>query len=634
MRKFIVSLLAVCLLMSAFVQPIGNMLHAQEVNEETQGEAVSASGKIKVEIISTETLEKEENFKLQLSKNGYDSEKVISLKVNEDDNLNSDGRVEFSNLEDGNYTLTITSVTNKYQEYRQDFVVEGLEYTIQLSAGEMEVDTQQKAHPGVLCYRMYGEEELLEILHEIEKNTKSLTYDLNQDGVVNLLDLQLFSTSYTANPKENILSTIETSIPSSIVKPEHADNVEVKSGSLDQLFSEETQESVQLATKEPISVEKPLEVSFTLGKDDKTVPLAGVTIQPGGSENQISGGSILVETQDGVEEEYTIISAKDRAVFARTAKTAILNDDGSISVDFGGQIAVKKVTIKVTSTTAQSGNLVEISKVEFVNDMENKIPEPELNIPSALQAKAGNKEFTLNWSKENNITGYEVSVRTESGKEELLSTTKNSITISQYNNNKLKNGETYKVKVRSVNGSWKSPFSEEISVVPVTDKKPDAPDNLVVKGAYKTLELSWKKMEDTDSYNVYYKKESEASYNKISGIESNSYQLTNLEDKTTYMVYVTGVNALGEGEKSLTAKATTKSLKPANLPLYKEINANKGEGNVSEHVVSATHSHGNMVGSKLDNSSKKTALGLFDNDFSSYLQVNDWDNGVSQTKGY
>ena len=91
----------------------------------------------------------------------------------------------------------------------------------------------------------------------------------------------------------------------------------------------------------------------------------------------------------------------------------------------------------------------------------------------------------------------------------LYKTTKNSITISQYNNNKLKNGETYKVKVRSVNGSWKSPFSEEISVVPVTDKKPDAPDNLVIKGAYKTLELSWKNMDDTDSYNVYYKKESD-----------------------------------------------------------------------------------------------------------------------------
>ncbi len=63
------------------------------------------------------------------------------------------------------------------------------------------------------------------------------------------------------------------------------------------------------------------------------------------------------------------------------------------------------------------------------------------------------------------------------------------------------------MKVRSVNGSWKSPFSEEISVVPLTDKKPVAPDNLVVKGSYKTLDVSWKDMEDTDSYNVYYKKQ-------------------------------------------------------------------------------------------------------------------------------
>ena len=40
-------MLAVCLLMSACIQPVGNMLHAQEINEETQGEVDSASGKIK-----------------------------------------------------------------------------------------------------------------------------------------------------------------------------------------------------------------------------------------------------------------------------------------------------------------------------------------------------------------------------------------------------------------------------------------------------------------------------------------------------------------------------------------------------------------------------------------------------------
>lgn len=129
MRKFIVGILAACLLMSACIQPVGNILHAQEINEETQEEVISASGKIKVEIISTEALAKEENFKLQLSKNGEIEEKNISLVPSD---VNSYESIEFSDLEDGNYTLSITSSDNTYQEYKQDFVVEGLEYSIQL----------------------------------------------------------------------------------------------------------------------------------------------------------------------------------------------------------------------------------------------------------------------------------------------------------------------------------------------------------------------------------------------------------------------------------------------------------------------------------------------------------------------
>ena len=551
---------------------------------------------------------------------------VISLEVNGDDNLNSYGSVEFSDLEDGNYTLTITSTTNKYQEYKQDFVVEGLEYAIQLYAGEMEVDTQQNAHLGVLQYRMYGEQELKEILDEIEKRTDTLDYDLNSDNVVNLLDLQLFSAYYSTNPKENILSTIETSVPSSIVQSNLGENVEIKSGSLEQVLDQETQESVQLATKEAISEENPLEVSFILGKADTAVPLEGISIQSGAVENQISGGSILIETQDGVKEEYTITREVGRGILASETKTAVLHDDGSISIDFGGQIAVKKVTIKVTATAIKNGNLVEISKVEFVNDMENKIPAPELNIPSNLQAKAGNKEFTLNWLKGNNITGYEVSVRTENGKEEVYSTSKNTITIAQYNKDKLKNKITYFVKVRSVNGAWKSPFSEEISVIPRTDEKPKAPDNLVVKGSYKTLDLSWKQMEDTDTYNVYYKKDSETSFIKISGISTNSYQLTNLEDQTKYQVYVTGVNELGEGAKSLTASAKTTSNEPVKMPLYHLINLPNASGELSQHIKSASAGSGQMVNSALDTQGN-SALGLFDNDFNSYLETSTWDIG-------
>lgn len=622
MRKFIVGILAACLLMSACIQPVGNILHAQELNEETQEEVISASGKIKVEMISTEALAKEENFQLQLSKNGESKEKSISLAPSD---VNSYGSIEFSDLEEGNYTLTITSSDNTYQEYKQDFVVEGLEYSIQLYAGEMEVDTQQKAHPGLLRYRMYSNKELDEILQEIENRTDSLHYDLNNDKIVNLLDLQLFSVSYTNNLKENVLSTVETSVPSSIVRGEIAEDVIINSGSLEQLFDEEIQNSVQLETQEAISEEKPLEISFAFDKMEKAVPLEGMTIQPGGADNQINGGSILVETEEGIL-EYQIVSVKNIAVLSRGTNTAILHEDGSISIDFGGQIAVKKVTIKVTSTTAESGNLVEISKVEFVNDMENKIPAPELNIPSNLQAQAGNKEFTLNWSKENNITGYEVSVRGEHGKEEVHSTSKNTITISQYNKNKLKNNIPYFMKVRCVNGSWRSTYSEEIKVIPITDKKPEAPDNLTVKGSYKTLELTWKQMDDTDSYNVYYKKESDSTYRKITGIQTNKYQLTGLEDKTKYQVYVTGVNVLGEGAASLTASAQTTSNEPVKLPMYHVINAPKEEGELSQHIVSAKAGSGNMVNSPLD-TEEKSVLGLFDNDFNSYLDGTSWDMG-------
>ena len=114
-----------------------------------------------------------------------------------------------------------------------------------------------------------------------------------------------------------------------------------------------------------------------------------MNIKTGAADKQIDEGNVLVYVE-GQEEPLSIPIVKENEmnVYRRSGGVAILHKDGSISVDFGGQIAVKKVTIQITNTTSQSNNLVEISKVEFVNDMENKIPEPELNIPSALQAKS------------------------------------------------------------------------------------------------------------------------------------------------------------------------------------------------------------------------------------------------------
>lgn len=59
-------------------------------------------------------------------------------------------------------------------------------------------------------------------------------------------------------------------------------------------------------------------------------------------------------------------------------------------IDLGGKIAVKRVVIRIFGST-KTNNLVEISKVEFLNDTENRIPEPEMDIPKNVQAKGSNK---------------------------------------------------------------------------------------------------------------------------------------------------------------------------------------------------------------------------------------------------
>ena len=57
-------------------------------------------------------------------------------------------------------------------------------------------------------------------------------------------------------------------------------------------------------------------------------------------------------------------------------------------------------------------------------------------------------------------------------------------------------------------------------------------------------------MPDTDSYNIFYKEKGAASYQKIEGVQSSEYTITELKDKTTYEVYLTGVNELG-GKRSI-----------------------------------------------------------------------------------
>ncbi|MDE5937267.1 MAG: hypothetical protein K2G83_07670, partial [Ruminococcus sp.] len=165
-------------------------------------------------------------------------------------------------------------------------------------------------------------------------------------------------------------------------------------------------------------------------------------------------------------------------------------------------------------------------------------------------------------------------------------------------------------------------------VTPTPDGPPDKPDNVSAKGKYRSISVSWKKMDDTLSYNLYYKlRNSDEEYTEISGIKDNKYDILELQDITEYEIYVKGVNELGESPASIHCAATTTDLNPAEMIKYNLINRDENGIPGSTHITSAVRYGGSMVDSEADADSNNTAWGTVDNNAGSYYSKATWDDG-------
>lgn len=531
--------------------------------------------------------------------------------------------VRFEELPAGQYTLTVQG--SGFAAYTQTLTVENLLYSVQLTTGAQAAQTQGTAHPGVLQIGdvdgsgTVEEADATALVDAIEAGTTGTVCDLNGDGTVDLIDLQMLAATL-ADPTP-VLSTVYTKIPESLTVPVREEGTQIAAGSLEGLVDGSAAVTLQPVSEAPISEENPVAVSFDFAQPETPVAMGGLVLQtPAGTTGAVTGGTLVVIDEDGGEHTFDLGGAAAR--LARSG--ASLQADGSIVIDFGSQIAVKKVTIKITAVQG-GGSLAEITKVEFVNDMESRIPAPEMNIPANLRAEAGSQTFTLTWDAQVNVTGYEVRIAL-GDVTETVATTANSLTVTTFGGEKLQNNTTYTVQVQSLNGQWRSGYGEAVTVTPKADKLPAAPDALTLTGRFQRIDASWKAMKDTDSYNLYYCKAGEETFQKVEGLSRNSYTIQNLENNTRYEVYVTGVNELGEGPASLTSTASTANVNPVKLPAYKLINTPGDAGQASAHILSVTHEAGYMKDSPLD--SGKTAWGAVDNDYTSWYGLDDWDDGA------
>ena len=542
----------------------------------------------------------------------------------------------FDGLADGSYTLSVRAPG--IAPCSQKIDVKGDSSAVELYVGDLAADPQAPARIGVLVPGDVNGDGTVDdadasaIIDDIEAGAASPACDANGDGTVSLADLE---TAVSSFDRVAVEATVARSLPPAAVEAAPGEGTEVASGSLDEVVGADAK-PVSLKASEAISDEHPVEVSFDLAKDSEQAPqLGGMVINvPASGDHAPEAGRLLVELTDGTVREIGISRAEARAAFFRSsAPTAVIDENGTVVVDFGGQIAVKKVTLVITKTQGGT-NLAEVSKVEFLNNMEERIPEPELNIPGELSAVAGSKQFSVSWKAETNVTGYELSI-SANGREEVKRTTGTSLSVTQFDEQKIKNGTVFTLKVRSTNGAWRSDWSGSVQVTPKAEKVPDAPEGLSLKGTYRGFSASWKNMEDTDSYNLLYREKADenGAYTEVRGLTKASCTVDGLKDGTEYQVRVVGVNEIGESSPSVPGIVATANVNPAQLPAYRLVNTKDADGDYLNHIVSATYSahdgKASMVDSPLDDASgvARSAYGLFDDDYTSYLHVKDWDYG-------
>ncbi len=510
-------------------------------------------------------------------------------------------------------------------------------------------------------------------------------YDLNGDGLVDIKDLSIV----VRNKADSVQPAKPVHTVSSYVLKDKvtmaAETGSVQSGTVESLLNqheEGTKVGLAPAKDEAISEENPVAVSMDVAGELGTpeeiekheVKASAVEIiPPPDSENRITAGTVEVygididtKTETTITCPFADTSSHDAAVEEnggeqKTYSAALMRagtnepeftveSNGTIVINLGKRVAIKKVTITATATKGK-GKLAEIAKVEFLSNFAERISEPQLSIPTIDKSKVSNTEsdglgyktLTVGWSHEDNVTGYEVQV-TGPGYNKTAYTTENTYAfIGDSFNGTVLSFKEYTIKARSVSGDWRSNWSEPYKYTVTCNNAPPAPQYLNVVPGVQTLNVSWNCKFDAESFTLYYKKASDSTFTEIENITSTSYVLRGLEGGTKYTVYVVAHNRNGASPKSDNAEGMPTTGYEVNMPKYKLINTVDENGTAMTHIESITSGWHNgytickpdgtlVTGDSIKNSEaekNEAWKSIADNNPSSYLLIPDWDSGVS-----
>ncbi len=438
----------------------------------------------------------------------------------------------------------------------------------------------------------------------IQNKSNETIYDLNRDGVVNTSDLSMLTKSIYQPGQTAVITDTAVLIDKDDLILDSESTLDPDSNVTINDF---------IAGLAPLSLVKNEENKAILALDlKKEATMSEIRIEVG-KENVPTKFQVVLYDAEG--NEFKMVDyEKDQSIpdiHYFTDKPT----ENTIVIDLKGQVAVKKVKIVITESASSS--LADISKVEFLNNVYETVPDGTPKAPKNVVATASSEKAVVTFDSLPDVTGYEVTLTEKidniSSVYAKYTTTKNRIEFEE-----LENYKEYGVTVQGINGEWRGTPSAEIFFIPTPNRIPPSVDMVTITPASTGFNIGYKKMKDTISYNIYYREVGTSEYKVIKEYVGTSYQLRDLKEGTAYEVYITGNNEFGEGPKSQIVTSTTTLHQLPMLQKYKVINGFTKIGEVSPTIKKVTYKN---------NDSQSDEFDIVDNNYATYWQANTWDTG-------
>lgn len=384
-------------------------------------------------------------------------------------------------------------------------------------------------------------------------------YDLNGDGLIDIVDLAYIDRQLNASGGAEVIPTALLNPPVVISDVEKAladAGVTCEGGELADLFRDKA-DPQYINFHKPgggdIVLPLPLDETTDMSEIRIVTPAAG---QPGA----ILTGEILVEDAWENEMRIPFDYTTPEGVHAITRDP----DSNVITISLGKRVPVKKITITVVKTDA---GYAAVESIQFLQDIVPENPAAPNTKVTDVAAEAGSESVRLRWRNLPNVSGYKI-LYWPQGKEDLtqeLHVDVNSATVTG-----LENLKTYCFTVTATDGSWEGKPSEPVTATPQPAKVPDRVDMVTVTSMDGALRVGWKAAKGATWHELFYREKDAAGWTQSGGrLEDTQATIEGLTNGVTYEIYVVACNDIGRGPQSTIAEGTPKAVdysRPAGIP--------------------------------------------------------------------